>query len=1017
MKPLVLTMQAFGPFAERQTVDFTALGERALFLIHGPTGAGKTTLLDALCFALYGDTSGGERDPRAMRSDHAAPALPTEVSFTFALGEERYRVTRQPAQRRPKQRGAGHTEAPATAQLDRLDGDDWTSVATQPGKVTAAVESRLGFDSVQFRQVIVLPQGRFRELLSARSDQREAILQALFRTERYRELGDALKREARAVEEQAKTIATKRQAVLQQADAESTEALDERREQLDADRAALQPQERAARERAKAARERLESGRRAQAALKEAADAATAAVQVDSRRADIDRRRGEIDAARRAERVRPLDLALAEAQRSREAAAGRERDAQAELRAAAQARELAAAALAAEFAREPERAAAARRAAELAGLADQVARLAAAVERQQAAERQRVQLATEVKGLAVELERQRELSVERSRSVDALNQSATRVEALGLQIRLAESKREQLARLVDIRATAGRAEQALAAAVERAAAAEREFVAARAAREHVELRWVAGRAAQLAASLVADAPCPVCGSRDHPAPAHAEPGAEAAVDEPTLNAAREAAQRTEAARDAALRKRQEAEGPCVQARTRLADLEHALQDAPETADVVDTRLVRLRRELAEAEAAAGAAKALAEQVAQLKAAITRGETLFASRDAARVEAATQAAAAQGEVRLLHESVPEGLRSSAALRKAIETAEAQRKGLESAFETARRREQQAAARVAAAEAASKGAVGERARADEAFELAGERFVAALAAEGFPGDADYRAALRAQEVLRALERDVTDYDRAAAAAHDRLARARAAAEGLAAPDLVAFEGECTESATLLEGLLARLQQLSAQIGAVDRALVALAALAAEGQDVDARYAVLGRLAEVANGANPLRMTFQRFVLATLLDEVLEAASLRLTRMSRSRFELRRVVGVLDQRTAGGLELEVFDHFTGTARPANTLSGGEGFLASLSLALGLADVVQSRAGGIQMETLFIDEGFGTLDPESLDFALRTLIDLQQAGRLVGVISHVAELKERMDVRLEVRAGTRGSEILICR
>jgi exonuclease SbcC len=218
-------------------------------------------------------------------------------------------------------------------------------------------------------------------------------------------------------------------------------------------------------------------------------------------------------------------------------------------------------------------------------------------------------------------------------------------------------------------------------------------------------------------------------------------------------------------------------------------------------------------------------------------------------------------------------------------------------------------------------------------------------------------------------------------------------------------------------VLERLLAQLQQLSAQIGAVDRALAALAALAAEGQDVDARYAVLGRLAEVANGANPLRMTFQRFVLATLLDEVLEAASLRLTRMSRSRFELRRVVGVLDQRTAGGLELEVFDHFTGTARPANTLSGGEGFLASLSLALGLADVVQSRAGGIQMETLFIDEGFGTLDPESLDFALRTLIDLQQAGRLVGVISHVAELKERMDVRLEVRAGARGSEVQICR
>ena len=175
------------------------------------------------------------------------------------------------------------------------------------------------------------------------------------------------------------------------------------------------------------------------------------------------------------------------------------------------------------------------------------------------------------------------------------------------------------------------------------------------------------------------------------------------------------------------------------------------------------------------------------------------------------------------------------------------------------------------------------------------------------------------------------------------------------------------------------------------------------------------MLGRLSEVANGNNPRRMTFQRYVLATLLDEVLEAASLRLLRMSRGRYALQRVREQGDQRMAGGLDLEVFDHDTGSARPANTLSGGEGFLASLSLALGLADVVQSRAGGIQLDTLFVDEGFGTLDPESLDFAIRTLLDLQQAGRLVGIISHVSELRERIDVRLEVRPGAGGSQAVL--
>jgi exonuclease SbcC len=207
----------------------------------------------------------------------------------------------------------------------------------------------------------------------------------------------------------------------------------------------------------------------------------------------------------------------------------------------------------------------------------------------------------------------------------------------------------------------------------------------------------------------------------------------------------------------------------------------------------------------------------------------------------------------------------------------------------------------------------------------------------------------------------------------------------------------------AAVQLEAAIRQRSELAAVRDALLQCKGLLDSLAAEGRDVETRYAVLGRLSEVANGNNPRRMTFQRFVLATLLDEVLEAASLRLLRMSRGRYALQRVREQGDQRVAGGLDLEVFDHDTGGTRPANTLSGGEGFLASLSLALGLADVVQSRAGGIQLDTLFVDEGFGTLDPESLDFAIRTLLDLQQAGRLVGIISHVTELRERIDVRLE--------------
>lgn len=187
--------------------------------------------------------------------------------------------------------------------------------------------------------------------------------------------------------------------------------------------------------------------------------------------------------------------------------------------------------------------------------------------------------------------------------------------------------------------------------------------------------------------------------------------------------------------------------------------------------------------------------------------------------------------------------------------------------------------------------------------------------------------------------------------------------------------------------------------------------IAACASRIDDLQEGYRVIGKLAQIAGGDNEKKLTFQRFVLSELLTEVAEVASARLLKMSRRRYTLQRTDERARKNAAGGLELEVFDNYTGMARPVGTLSGGESFLASLALALGLADVVQSYSGGIRLDTMLIDEGFGTLDPEMLDFAIKTLLDLQQGGRLVGIISHVPELKERIDARLEVLQTNKGS------
>jgi exonuclease SbcC len=311
---------------------------------------------------------------------------------------------------------------------------------------------------------------------------------------------------------------------------------------------------------------------------------------------------------------------------------------------------------------------------------------------------------------------------------------------------------------------------------------------------------------------------------------------------------------------------------------------------------------------------------------------------------------------------------------------------------------------------------------RARA-EASEQARARFAALhqeksgdfehrLRASGFADASAYRAAKLDDAAMTALESDIRRFDASLAAGVDRQARAAADTRDLVRPDLAALSAAHDAAKAAQRAASNAVRDAVAALATTNGFVDSLRKRAQEFEALEARHAVLRQVADVAVGANVHRMSFQRYVLATLLEEVLAATSLRLGVMSRGRYEMRRKTESADQRAAGGLDLEVFDHYTGTTRAVGTLSGGESFLASLALALGLSDVVQSYAGGIRLDAIFVDEGFGTLDPEALDFAIRTLKDLQQAGRMVGIISHVAELKEWIDARLELKPAQTGSE-----
>ncbi|HRP66731.1 MAG TPA: SMC family ATPase [Thauera sp.] len=1054
MKPLKLSLQAFGPFAGREEVDFTRLPSGALFLIAGPTGAGKTSILDGITYALYGDTSGGERSAREMRSHHADAGTQTEVEFDFALGERRYRVKRIPEQERAARRGDGLAKVLAKAELYRLeaDGATWTPLAHKTTEVTALIEELLGFKAEQFRQVVLLPQGQFRKLLAASSAEREKILETLFGTATYKRVQDALKAEAAALRERGEQAALQRRTLLEQAEADSVDALLARRDAMQAELLTLTETEQLRRTEDAAARTALQQGQAVEAQFAEAAAASAALDALDAGRAELDAQRQRLEQARRALQVVPADSALAAARRS--AAEAREREARVASEAAEAARRLheADVALQTEVARVPERDAAQRELLRLEALAEAVTRLAQAEAEARRCEAARIAADN---AFAAAIAQQQMLATRRAElaaRIEALQPIVADVAALELRLQQAEQRARALAALAAARKQLALREGTEAKARQSCDAAQRAADAARAELAALDTHWRQAQAAILARHLHDGAPCPVCGSAEHPAPARHE------GELPTEQALRDAAERVREA-DAAFDVARQALNVAELARataaaevdTRAAALTLAADGVAEAGERADlsSALAAGRGALGEAVTAGAAmAESVAAEVAHLRRQLDAGRAaaaelaplraqrqplddelarFAAAAEQARTQAAEAASAARSAQHVADErraGVPKSLRTPAALQAALAGAQAMRQRLDHALQQAQIAHGEAASRAAGLRA-------QHATLGEAVQAAGVRveeadahFADALRAAGFwtaatvecaEAESVWRAALIPAERIGALEAAIRDAEHRRAAAHERAERATRAIAGLVRPDLAALDARASAARAAVEAVLARLAQVRSALATLGDTLARLDAIARESGAIEAEYRVVGHLADIANGNNGRNLTFQRYVLAALLDDVLRAASLRLAAMSRGRYQLQRREDLADARRAGGLDLEVFDEYTGRSRPASTLSGGEGFMASLSLALGLSDVVQAYAGGVQLDTLFIDEGFGSLDPESLDMAMKTLIDLQQRGRTVGVISHVEEMKQQIDAAIEVVQGVRGSGVRV--
>ena len=1047
MKPLRLEMTAFGPYPKEVILDFAVLANQSMFLITGPTGAGNTSILDALVYALYGQTSGGLRDGSDMRSDYADATTPTSVVFEFQVGDHRYRMERTPKQELKKKRGTGTRVVLATAAISEWIDEDWKLLTTKAQEIRDYVQQIIGFRVDQFLQVVLLPQGDFRKLLVAPTSEREVLLHTIFKTSVYKRMQDVLKEELTKSTVGIQDTLQKVEFLL------STYTVDTLQDLV----ALLEEERKCLIEREGERKEKQHQYESLQATyVKHENYANLLARKEQYSKALASHKEGEkehialgeaIDRWERLEKIRiPLNqyeklqvsfntnkekLDILETSLQSVAILLQSLDCkhdQLEMQADTYAKQQ-------ELYHQ------------LQALQQEVERHGELLEKRTALDMdqsQKVQQQSEVQETLATS--QTNIDIQRQ-SLGEINLKLQSYTSLGEEKLCTSELRswwDSLKGTVNKLQTAWDARNLHSQQLDKAhhVCKTREGLY-----HHNEQLLRQHQAYEVSLQVEDDTPCPVCGSLEHPqlAQAPSEDIVRETVDrlrqefqasqtqvatiETKLSHSEEEVERYNKewnrlcesypnVTEGVQRKDIIRLGNMLESAIQVKDIDRVaerLQWWKASADIetIDQAFKTIQNELVVAETTK---VELEERLETLQKAIQVEEANFHTK---QLELTTLA----GQIETIKQDVHHMTTEMHRIEKSIapftvETYTAEVKDLADSLKRyeADRKEVEAARQASQEQKVALiteiGTIKEQQdRMAQDIEFLDKEIEKVLAAESLTIDA-FKQESHAFDKLPAWKETFSVYNNETLRLSSLLEEVRSDLANYTTVPKEIAKGAVETIEQELKELGETIGTLKSQVLAKEKTIQEITGLEESTKVLSDRRAFIFGLADLANGGDSgmKGVSFERYVLGAILEEVLCAANLRLHDMSRGRYRLERSVEE-GGRGARGLDIAVFDAYTGASRPANTLSGGETFLASLGLAMGLADVIQSYAGGIHLDTMFIDEGFGTLDPDTLDVAMETLVALQSQGRLVGIISHVPELQQQIGAHLVVTKTDEGS------